>query len=306
MSRERVLWLAGHLVSENDANVHVLSPTFQYGINVFERVRCYLNDSGNQLLVFRLHDHVERLFQSAKILRLKPKYTASEIQDALVNTVTANGYMEDISVHITLFISERGSWTYKGDCEMLMAAAPMGRVHDPKVGISACISSWERIDDRSISPRVKAGANYLNSRMAQIEALEKGFDSALLLNREGKVAEAPGSCIFIVRQGVLMTPPVTASILESITRDTIMNIAGKDLGLIARERDIDRTELYICDEIFLCGTTMEIVPVVSVDKVVVGHGEAGPLTISIRERYFDIVRGKVDAYRRWVLPVNRG
>jgi branched-chain amino acid aminotransferase len=291
---------------ENDANVHVLSPTFQYGINVFERVRCYLNDSGNQLLVFRLDDHMGRLFQSAKILRLKPSYAASEIHDALVDTVTANGYMEDIAVHIILFISERGSWAYKGDCEMLMVAFPMGRAHDPKVGINACISSWERIDDRSISPRVKAGANYLNSRMAQIEALENGFDSALLLNREGKVAEAPGSCIFIVRQNVLITPPVTASILESITRDTIINIAMNDLGLTVRERDIDRTELYVCDEIFLCGTTMEIVPVVSVDKLAVGHGEAGPLTMSIRGRYFDIVRGKVDAYSGWVLPISRG
>jgi len=306
MSRERVLWLAGHLVSENAASVHVLSPTFQYGINVFERVRCYLNDSGNQLLAFRLRDHVERLFQSAKILRLRPKYNASQVEDALADTVTANGYMEDIYVHITLFISERGSWTYRGDCEMLMVAVPMGRVHDPKVGIAACISSWERIDDRSISPRVKAGANYLNSRMAQIEALENGFDSALLLNREGKVAEAPGSCIFIVRQGVLITPSVTASILESITRDTIINIARNDLGLTVSERDVDRTELYICDEIFLCGTTMEIVPVMSVDKLVVGHGEAGPLTMSIRERYFDIVRGKVDAYAGWVLPASRG
>jgi branched-chain amino acid aminotransferase len=306
MSRERVLWLAGHLVPENDANVHVLSPTFQYGINVFERVRCYLTDSGNQLLVFRLHDHLERLFQSAKILRLMPKYTASEIQDALVNTVTANGYMEDIAVHITLFISERGSWAYRGDCEMLVVAFAMGRAHDPRVGITACVSSWERIDDRSMSPRVKSGANYLNSRMAQVEALENGFDSALLLNREGKVAEAPGSCIFIVRQGVLITPPITASILESITRDTVMNIARNDLGLTVTERDIDRTELYICDEIFLCGTTMEIVPVVSVDRLVVGHGGAGPLTMSIRERYFDIVRGKVEAYAGWVLPISGG
>jgi branched-chain amino acid aminotransferase len=306
MSRDRVLWLAGKLVSENDANVHVLSPTFQYGINVFERVRCYLNDSSNQLLVFRLDDHVGRLFHSAKILRLRPKYTASEIQDALANTVTANGYMEDVAVHIVLFVAERGSWAYKGDCEMLVVAFPMGRVHDPKTGITACVSSWERIDDRSMPPRVKAGANYLNSRMAQIEALENGFDSALLLNREGKVAEAPGSCIFIVRHGVLITPPVTASILESITRDTVMSIARNDLGLPVRERNIDRTELYTCDEVFLCGTSMEVVPVVSVDKLAVGHGEPGPLTGSIRERYLDIVRGKVDAYSGWVLPVSRG
>lgn len=301
LSTERALWLAGRLVPEREARLPALSPTCQYGINVFEGIRCYLSD--NQLLAFRLKDHLDRLFQSAKTMRLRPKYTASEVQSAFVDTIVANGYMEDISVRIVLFVDEPGSWAYRGDCEMMIAPIPMGRAYDSKVGITACVSSWERINDRSVPPRVKAGANYINSRMAQLEALENGYDTALLLNREGRISEAPGSCIFIVRRGELITPPITASILESITRDTIINMAKKDFGLAVVERDIGRTELYACDEIFLCGTATEIVPVVSVDKIVVGDGRVGKLTRSMRQRYFDIVRGRVGAYKEWILPV---
>jgi branched-chain amino acid aminotransferase len=236
---------------------------------------------------------------------IRPKYTVSEIQDAFLDTIIANGYMEDISVRIVFYVDEPGNWAYNGDCEMLIAPIPMGRAFNSKLGITACTSSWERINDKSVSPRIKAGANYINSRMAQLEALENGYDSALFLNKEGKVSEAPGSCIFIVRQGELITPPITASILESITRYTILDIAKNDLDLTIVERDIDRTELYISDEIFLCGTAVEIVPVLSVDKRVVADGEVGPLTNAIKQRYFDIVRGKVDKYKDWILPVNR-
>jgi branched-chain amino acid aminotransferase len=237
-------------------------------------------------------------------MRLRPKYTASEIQSAFVDAIIANRYMEDIYVRIVLFVDEPGSWTYKGDCEMMIAPLPRGRAYDSKMGITTCVSSWERINDRSISPRIKAGANYINSRMAQLDALDNGFDSALFLNREGKISEAPGSCIFVVRGGKLITPPITASILESVTRDTIIDIAKNDFGLNVIERDIDRTELYICEEIFLCGTTVEIVPVISVDRIIVGDGKVGKLTKSIRQRYFDIARGKVDAYKEWIFPIN--
>jgi branched-chain amino acid aminotransferase len=263
-----------------------------------------LSDNCNQLLAFRFKEHVNRLFRSAKILRLRPKYTASEIQSAFIDTIIANGYMADISVRITLYIDELTNWAYKGDCEMMIAPIPMDRAYNSEIGITACVSSWERISDRSVSPRIKAGANYINSRMAQLEALDNGYDTALFLNREGKISEAPGSCIFIVRNGALITPPITASILESITRDTIINIAKNDFGLTVVERDIDRTELYICDEIFLCGTAAEITPIVSVDKIIVGNGKPGEITNSIKQRYFDIVRGKVNAYKEWILPVN--
>ena len=304
MSNERILWLAGCLVPEKDAKIHVLSPSCQYGINVFEGIRCYLSDNGNQLLAFRFKDHLDRLYQSAKILRLSFKYLHSEIESAFIDTIITNGYKEDISVRITFYINELSNWSYKGDCEMMIAPIPMGRVYNAEVGITVGVSSWERISDRSVPPRIKAGANYINSRMAQLEAVDNGFDSALLLNRDGKVSEAPGSCIFIVRDDALITPPITASILESITRNTVIDMAKNDLGLTVIERDVDRTELYISDEIFLCGTAAEITPVVSVDKIIVGTGAVGVLTKSIRQRYFDIIRGKVEVYKEWLLPVN--
>ena len=298
------LWLAGGLVPENEAKIHVLSPTCQYGLNVFEVIRCYLQHKGDELLCFRFKDHIDRLFRSAKILKLHFNYTYAGIQQACRDTIEANGFTEDITVRITLFVNEPGSWSYRGNCEMMVAAMPRGRLDSFEKGIKACVSSWERINDRSMSPKVKAGANYINSRMAQIEASENGYDSAILLNREGKVSEAPGACIFVVRQGKLITPPVTASILESVTRDTIIRIAREDLGIPVEERDIDRTELYICDEVFLCGTTAEIVPIVSIDKIVIGNGGIGRLTKAIRERYFDIVRGKAKEYKEWMLVVN--
>ncbi len=299
----RIFWLAGRLVPDMEAKINIMSPTCQYGLNVFEGIRCYLDGKNDQLLAFRFRDHIDRLFKSAKIMRLRPIYTPSEIQSAFLDVITNNRYLDDISVRIVFFVNETGNWAYKNDCEMMIAPMPMGRAYNSKIAITSCVSSWERISDRSLSPRIKAGANYINSRMAQLEALENGFDSALFLNREGKVSEAPGSCIFIVRNGVLLTPPVTASILESITRDTIINIARKDLELSVVERDIDRTELYISDEIFLCGTAVEIVPVISVDNIIINDGTIGLLTRSIKKRYFDIVRGKSDAHREWIFPI---
>jgi len=299
----RTVWLAGHLVSTEKAKINILSPTAQYGINVFENIRCYASE--NRLLAFRLEDHINRLLQSAKILRLTPKYKASEIQKALVETIEANNYTEDISVRIMLYIDQPGSWAYKGNCEMLISPIPMKRAYHGKSGISVGTSTWERINDRCIPPRIKAGANYINSRMAQLEAQENGYDTALLLNKEGKVSEAPGACIFAVRQDTLITPPITSSILESITRDTVLEISRRDLKLKAIERDIDRTELYTCNEAFLCGTAAEITPITSLDKITIGDGNPGEITKRIRSRYFDIVRGKVEKYKKWIYPIRQ-
>jgi branched-chain amino acid aminotransferase len=169
--------------------------------------------------------------------------------------------------------------------------------------MKCCVSSWERISDRNISPKVKVGANYINSRMAQMEALENGYDSAIFMNNQGKIAEGPGSCFFIVRDGILITPPVTASILESITRDTIINLAKNILKIDTVERDVDRTELYICDEAFLCGSAMEVVPVLNVDGISVFEGKTGKITNAIHDTYLDAVTGKIGGYKKWLTPI---
>ena len=304
MVSKRLVWLAGKLVPAEDAKINVFSPTCQYGINVFESIRCYRSECGRRLLAFRLDCHLRRLFRSAKILGLKMRYCGDEIRQAFMRTVRTNGYAEDISVRIVIYVDEPGNWAYAGDCEMLIAPIAMGRAFQSKDGISCCVSSWGRIDDSSVSPRVKAGANYINSRMAQLEAAGNGFDSTLPLNRERKVSEAPGSCVFMVRDGCLVTPPVTASILESITRDTIIRLARNELGLTVVERNIDRTELYICDEVFLCGTAVEVVPVTSVDRICVGTGQPGEVTRGINEKYFGVVRGRNRRYPEWNHPID--
>lgn len=300
----RLIWLNGKLVNINDAMVNVLSPTAQFGTNVFEGIRCYWNEERQQLFAFRLQDHYKRLKNSIKMFRMEDKYTIDELNQGLVDVIKANGYKEDIAVRQTVFIDGFGSWMSKGPISMFIAPIPKGRTLNPeKLGMKCCISSWERISDKNMSPKVKVGANYVNSRMAQMEALENGYDSAIFMNNQGKVSEGPGSCLFIVRDGVLITPPITASILESITRDTIIRITRDLLKIEVVERDIDRTELYICDEVFLCGSAIEVVPVLNVDGISVGEENVGALTQAIRNIYLSVVAGTTKGYEQWLTPI---
>jgi branched-chain amino acid aminotransferase len=298
-----MLWLAGKLVPAKDATVPAMSPTVQYGLNVFEVVRCYLSADGKELLPFRLDEHLKRLFQSCKILQLIPSLSIEEVKAALAETIKANRYFEDMSARIVFYVNSDGSWTNIQTCDLMIAPVTKGRVYAPGTGITCCVSSWERISDRSIAPRAKAGANYLNSRMAQLEALTNGYDTAIFLNREGKVAEAPGSCIFMVRDNKLVTPPITASILESISRDAILQIAQVDLGMEVEVRDIDRTELYISEEVFLCGTTIEIAPVLSIDHLPITPEGPGPLTTRLINKFFEIARGQSGSHPDWIAPL---
>ncbi len=303
-NEERLIWLDNKIVPLHEATINVLSPTSQFGANVFEGIRCYWNENDKQLYAFRLKEHYKRLKNSMKMFRMEDKYSFDELEKALIDTVKANQYKEDIAVRQTVFLDGFGSWSSKGPINMFVAPIPKKRITISKdTGLKCCVSSWERISDKNISPKVKAGANYINSRMAQLEALENGYDSAIFKNEQGKIAEGPGSCIFIVRDGSLITPPLTASVLESITRDTIIELAEKVLKLNVIERNIDRTELYIADEVFLCGSAMEVMPVLSVDKITVGNGCAGEITNKIHSVYLDAVNGKIIDYKHWLTPI---
>ena len=301
---DRFIWLDGRIVPLHEATINVLSPTSQFGANVFEGIRCYWNEEEGQLYAFRLSEHYKRLKNSMKMFRMEDKYTVEELKDGLINVVKANNYKEDIAVRQTVFIDGFGSWMSKGPINMFIAPIAKSRNDlDKNKGMKCCISSWERISDRNLSPKVKVGANYINSRMAQMEALENGYDSAIFLNNQGKVSEGPGSCLFIVRDGKLITPPVTASILESITRDTILELAKEQLKIEVIERDIDRTELYICDEVFLCGSAMEIAAVTNVDGIAVSNGEQGDITKEIHKIYIETVTGNMKNYKKWLTPI---
>jgi branched-chain-amino-acid transaminase len=298
----RFIWLNGKIMHVNDAKINVLSPTSQFGANVFEGIRCYWNDEKQQLYAFRLKEHYERLQQSIKLFKMDSPYTEDELIHYLKDVVRAEEYKQDIAVRQTIFLDGYGTWSSSENVGMFIAPIPKNRRKFSLNNALTCkISSWRRISDLDISPRAKVGANYINSRMAQLEAKDCGFDSALFMNGSGKMSEGPGSCLFIVRDGVLYTPPVTASILDSITRKTIIELAQEELKITVVERDIDRTEMYICDEAFLCGSAMEINPIVNVD----GYAISGnfEITRKIFELYIRVVSGMEEKYMHWLTKI---
>jgi branched-chain amino acid aminotransferase len=300
----RRIWFKGEILNVNDARINILAPTSQFGLNVFEGIPCYWNDEEEQLYAFRLDDHYDRLLRSAKLLELDCKYTKDDFKQAFVDVIKANEYDENLSVRQTLFVDGFGSWGSEGPVEMFVAPIPRGRTSAEynKKGLNVCVTSWRRISDETLSPRIKCGANYINSRVGQREALRNGYDTCIFLNENGKVSEGPGSCFFIIKNGAVMTPKLTDSVLESITRDTVIKIA-ESKGIPVIERTIDRTELYTCDEAFLCGSAMEMTPVLSVDKHIVGSGETGVLTKELHSMYLDVVRGKAKDFKNWATPI---
>lgn len=300
----RRIWFKEQILDINDAKINILAPTSQFGLNVFEGIPCYWNENEKQLYAFRLNDHYDRLLRSAKLIQIDCKYTKENLTKAFLDVVKANEYKENLSVRQTLFVDGFGSWGSDGPVEMFVAPIPRGKTSAEynKKGLNVCVTSWRRISDENLSPRIKCGANYINSRVGQREALRNGYDTCIFLNERGKVSEGPGSCFFIVKNETLITPKLTDSVLESITRDTVIKIA-QSKGLMVIERTIDRTELYTCDEAFLCGSAMEMTPVLSVDKYKVGEGKTGNITRELHVAYLNVVRGEQEQFRDWITPV---
>ena len=300
----RLIWYKGEVMNVNDAKINILAPTVQFGLNVFEGIPCYWNDEQKQLYAFRLNDHYDRLLRSARLIQLDCPYSKADMEKALKAAVKANEYDENLSVRQTLFADGFGSWGSEGPVDMFVAPIPRGRTSAEynKKGLHTCVTSWRRISDTTLSPRIKCGANYINSRVGQREALRNGYDTCLFLNEAGKVSEGPGSCFFMVVKGTLVTPMLTDSVLESITRDTVIQLA-KQNGIPVVERTVDRTELYTCDEAFLCGSAMEITPVLSVDRYTVGNGETGEITRRLHKAYLDAAMGKNEPVLDWLTPI---
>ncbi len=301
-TEKRLIWLNDNIIDVNDARIPVLAPTAQFGLNVFEGIPGYWSEEKKQLFVFRLDDHYARLMRSAKLLEIDCPYTKEQMKQALVDIVRASGYREDISIRQTLFVEGFGSWGSSEPVGMFVAPIPRKKTSAEynKNGLKVGVSSWRRISDTMISPRIKCGANYINSRVGQREALRNGYDTCLFLNEHGKVSEGPGSCFFMVKDGKFVTPLLTDSVLESITRDTVLRLAEEVLHIPVEERHIDRTELYTCDEAFLCGSAMEIRPIVSIDRYgIEGH----KLTEHLHQIYLETVRGQRKEYGRWVVAL---
>lgn len=300
---DRLIWFKGELVHVNDAKINVLAPTSQFGLNVFEGIPCYWNDEEKQLYAFRLEDHYDRLIRSARLLQIDCPFTKEQLKKAFIDVIRANEYDENLSVRQTLFVDGFGSWGSDGPTEMFVAPIPKSKTAREynKKGLHVCVTSWRRIADNSLSPRIKCGANYINSRVGQREALRNGYDTCIFLNEVGKISEGPGSCFFIVKDGRIITPSLTDSVLESITRDTIIKLA-RNMGYEVQERTIDRTEVYTADEAFLCGSAMEVTPVVSIDQYEIGD-KSCEITNRLHNTYIEVVSGKQELFRSWVTPI---
>lgn len=296
----RRIWFKGEILNVNDAKINILAPTAQFGLNVFEGIPCYWNEEKKQLFAFRLDDHYDRLLRSARLIQIDCPFTKEELKQAFIDVIKANEYEENLSVRQTLFVDGFGSWGSFDPVNMFIAPIPRGKISKEynQKGLNACVTSWRRISDNNLSPRIKCGANYINSRVGQREALRNGYDTCIFLNEFGKVSEGPGSCFFMVRNGELITPQLTDAVLESITRATVIELARR-LGIMVIERSIDRTELYTCDEAFLCGSAMEITPIISIDKSMLCNEES-EITKKIHAAYLEAVCGGVE---EWVTSI---
>ncbi|HKX08331.1 MAG TPA: branched-chain amino acid transaminase [Stellaceae bacterium] len=303
------VWMDGEVVPWDQAKIHVSAEAVLRGENVFEGMRGYWNETERELYIFKNAEHLKRLRQSAKIMRMSIPYSDRELTDAFVELLRKNRFTQGVHFRVVVYFDQGEPFSWRPeDIRTGVFVLAFSRPHAPSVfsGIKSCISTWRRNSDIASPSRVKAAANYHNSRFAQVEAKLNGFGTPIMLNDRGKIAESPGSCFMMVRDGVIVTPPVTADILESITRATLMDLYRDELGVSVVERDIDRTEVYIADEAFFCGSGAEVQPIISVDHYPIGDGAVGPMTKRMQTLYFDIAAGKVPKYRHWLTPVYQG
>jgi branched-chain amino acid aminotransferase len=299
MSSAKFAYLNGKILPWNDAKVHVFSPVAKYGIGIFEGIRGYWNGHEEQLFLFRLNEHLDRYVFSQKAMRFDEGPSSRELTQALIALCRANQLCTTVHIRMMAFVDGLGEMGATGPIGTAITALPRVTTRQVSRGASAQISSWMRMPDNVMPARIKCNANYHNSRLAIMQAQLDGYDVAFLLNSRGKLAEAPAMCVFLVRHGQLVTPSGTNDILESITRRTVIQIAEEYLQLETVERDVDRTELLLADEVFYCGTGAEITPVTSVDRISVGHGEPGPVTSKLREIYLSIAMGETNDHFEW-------
>ncbi len=295
----------GSIVPIEEAKVGVLTHALNYGTAVFGGMRAYWNEDEEQLFIFRSHDHFERLAQSAGLMRIKIDYTTDELTGILAELLRTEGYRENVYIRPLAFKSKEGIGVRLHDVEdaLSIVAIPFGSyVHNEQQN-HVCFSAWRRVDDNAIPARGKVAGAYANSALVKSDAVLAGYDEAIVLNEDGHVSEMSAANIFMVRKGIAITPPVNANVLEGITRRTIMQFMRDDLGIEVIERDIDRTEVYIADELFMCGTGVQIAAITKVEHRPVGNEQMGPITRQVHDLFHKIVRGRVARYRDWLTPV---
>lgn len=303
--RPPFIWFNGEVVPWEKAKVHVWSEVALRGASVFEGIRAYWQSEEERYYCLALEEHFRRLFQSAFILRFPVHLTTADLTQGIKELLYALDLREHAYIRPTLYLDE-GAYGYEvGKVSMGSYIGAFAVPHSPKVftGIRCCVSSWRRASDLSLPPRVKSGAAYQGFRLPRIEAEIHGYDEVILLNAKDTVAETSGATIFIVRDGCAITPPSQAGNLESITRKKVTELLTSEFGILVLEREIDRTELYIADEIFTCGTLSTIQPVIEIDGLKISDGNVGPITSRCRDRYFNICESGKEAPSGWLTPM---
>lgn len=294
--------LNGEIVPYEDAKVSIMAPGLTFAVLAFEGLRGYWNADDEQLYVFRVAEHMERLVFSNAVIEIEEPQPDGVLAEQMLGLMRKCGFREDVYIRMQTYIDDWGDMTASGPVGWSIVCRQRGRVAAFSEGRHFGVSSWRRNADDASPPRIKASANYLNSRLAGLEAKRSGYDAAVLLNRDGSVSEGPGGCLFVMRDGCLITPPVTAGILESVTRRTLIDLI-RDAGIPLEIRDIGRTELYLAEEAFYCGTGQEVVPILSFERKAVGAGVPGPVTRQLQDFYDAVVRGREARYRHWLTPV---
>lgn len=295
-------FLKGKVVPIQEAHISIMSQVVNYGIGAFGGVRGYWNADRQQLYVFRIHDHIRRLLNSLKLFDNTIPYAADDLQRIILDLLRREGYREDVYIRPLIYNATEDIAPRLYDVEFDFACFSRPQGNYISLTVRACTSSWRRIEDNVIPSRGKITGGYINSAFAKSEAHWNGYDEAIVLNHDGHVAEGSAMNLFIVRHGRLITPPVSDNILEGITRNSILQIAH-DLGIETLERSIDRTELYIADEVLFCGTGAQVAAVSEIDHRKIGTGAMGAIGQKLQTTYFDIVRGKHEKYADWLTPV---
>ncbi len=295
----------GRIVPYSEAKLGILTHTFNYGTGIFGGVRAYWNSDEEQLFVFRPLDHFRRFLNSARLLLMELPYSEADLSQSVIDLLRAENYKTDTYIRPLAYFSDEiiGVRLHNLTADVTIASIPFGSYVDNEEGLHATISSWRRIDDNMIPARGKISGSYVNSALIKTDAQRSGFDEGIVLNQDGHVAEGSAENFFLARNGVVCTPPITDNILEGITRRTIMMLLRDDLGIEVVERPIDRTEIYLADEAFFCGTGVQIAAITKVDHRPIGTGRLGPIAKELRQLYFNVVRGRVPKYLDLCAPV---
>jgi len=295
------IWMNGKLVPFKNAKVHVLTHALHYSTAIFEGIRCYNTPKGSA--IFRLPEHVDRFFNSAKMYSMKMPYNKKQITDAIIKTVK-NSTLKECYIRPLAYYGygEMGLTPTKNKVDVAIACWPwkMGESKAGKFSGARCkISSWIRIDSAAQPMKAKAASNYANAALARVEALKEGYDEAIMLNNQGKIAEGSAENIFILKDDQIITPPLTAGVLEGITRDSVIQIIEFNGGEVI-EADLDREDLYVADEVFMTGTAAEVKSVTEIDKTIIGNGKPGKITKALQKSFIDVAMGKDERFLSWL------